>query len=383
MSGTASTAGAVLTIDLGGIVANWRALQARVQPAECAAVVKADAYGLGVTEVAPALVNAGCRTFFVATIDEGIALRAVLGPPVSAPPSPSAAGDAPVIYVLGGLITGGEDDLLAHRLQPVLNSLGEIDAWTAAARRSERALPAAIHVDTGMSRLGLPPEELAIVAAAPARLAGLHLTAIVSHLACAEDPAQPLNLSQWNRFRAALTRLPPTRASLANSSGIFLGPDYHHDLVRPGVALYGGAPRPREANPMQPVVRLDGRILQVRTIDAGTSVGYGAAHKSAGRARIATVAVGYGDGYFRSLSNRGTGHIGGRPVPLVGRVSMDLITFDISDLPEDEVRPGMFIELIGPHNPVDAVADDAGTIAYEILTALGHRYHRVYARSDR
>jgi alanine racemase len=383
MSGTARTAGAVLTIDLDGIAANWRALQARVAPAECAAVVKADAYGLGVAEVVPALVRAGCRTFFVATIDEGVTIRRLLGPPPSQPTRATDAPEAPVVYILNGLLAGCENDLIDHGLQPVLNSLGEIDAWTAAARRRGHVLPAAIHIDTGMSRLGLPPDELAIVAAAPDRLEGLQPTAIVSHLACAEEPADPLNRSQLQRFREALTRLPPARASFANSSGIFLGPDYHAQLVRPGVALYGGAPRPDQANPMHPVVRLDGRILQVRTIDEGTSVGYGAAHKSVGQERIATVSVGYGDGFFRSLSNRGTGHVGDRAVPLVGRVSMDLITFDVSKVPEGEVRPGMFIELIGPHMPVDAIARDAGTIAYEILTALGARYHRVYTRNDR
>lgn len=383
MIGTVRTAGAVLTIDLDAIVDNWRMLRAQVAPAECAAVVKADAYGLGVAEVAPALTQTGCRTFFVATIDEGITLRSLLGPAPSIPEAVSDADDAASIYVLNGLIAGCEDDLIANRLQPVLNSLGEIDAWTAAARRLGQPLPAAIHVDTGMSRLGLPAGELAAVAAAPDRLSGLRLTAVLSHLACADEVAHPLNAGQLVRFREALTRLPPARASLANSSGIFLGPAYHGQLVRPGVALYGGSPRADQASPMRSVVRLDARILQVREIDEGISVGYGATHQSARRERIATVAVGYADGYLRSLSNRGTGYIGNRLVPLVGRVSMDLITFDVSDLPEDEVRPGRPIELIGPHLPVDSVAHNAGTIAYEILTALGARYHRVYARSDR
>ncbi|QNT68568.1 alanine racemase [Defluviicoccus vanus] len=379
MSTTASIASAVLTIDLDAIVANWRWLQAMVSPAECAAVVKANAYGLGVAAVAPALAAADCRTFFVSSVDEGIHLRCILGLPPPAKRHRSAKSAA--IYLLNGLISGCEADLTAHELQPVLNSLAEIDAWTAHARRLDRPLPAAIQVDTGMSRLGLPPEELAIVATDRQRLQGIQLTAIVSHLACAEAPSHHLNALQLSRFRDALTRLPPARPSLANSSGILLGTDYHGRLVRPGIALYGGAPRPEEANPMQPVLRLEGRVLQVRTIDAATTVGYGATHQSARRERIATVAVGYADGYLRSLSSRGTGYIGDRPVPLVGRVSMDLITFDVSGLPEADVRPGTPIELIGPHHSVDAVASDAGTIAYEILTSLGSRYRRVYTRS--
>lgn len=383
MNGGALAAGGVLTIDLAAIVANWRLLQTRVAPAECAAVVKADAYGLGVAQVAPALYRAGCRTFFVATVDEGITLRRVLGPPLAAPTHPTdAATDAATIYLLSSWIVGSEDDILAHRLQPVLNSLGDIDAWSAAAGRVGRRLPAAIQLDTGMSRLGLPPEELATVADSSDRLRGVRPTAIVSHLACADEPAHPLNASQLIHFREALSRLPPARTSFANSAGIFLGPAYHGHLVRPGIALYGGAPRPDQPNPMRPVVRLDGRILQVREIDEGTTVGYGAIHQSAGRERIATVAVGYADGLLRSLGNRGTGYVGDTPVPLVGRVSMDLITFNVSELPEAQVRPGTFIELLGPHASVDAMAHDAGTIAYEILTALGRRYHRIYIASD-
>lgn len=383
MSGTARSAGGVLSIDLDAIVANWRLLQARVAPAECAAVVKADAYGLGVNRVAMALFSAGCRTFFVATVDEGIALRRVLGPPLVAPTHPTAAAeDAATIYLLSAWIIGSEDAILAHRLQPVLNSLGDVDAWTATANRLGRTLPAAIQLDTGMSRLGLSVAEQTTISASPDRLRGVRPTAIVSHLACADEPAHPLNANQLVHFREALTRLPPARASFANSAGIFLGPAYHGQLVRPGVALYGGAPRPDQPNPMRPVVRLEGRIVQVREIDEGTTVGYGAIHQSAGRERIATVAVGYADGFLRSLGNRGTGYVGDRPVPLVGRVSMDLITFNVSELPEAQVRPGTYIELIGPHVSLDAIARDAGTIAYEILTALGRRYHRVYTQSD-
>ena len=378
MTDDARVAGGILWIDVGAVVANWRALAARAQPAECGAVVKADAYGLGVDRVVPAHRAAGCRTFFVASLDEAIDVSRLLAEAVARADSGERGGAT--IYVLHGLIPGSETDFLEHGLQPILNSLAEIDRWSAHAASLDRPLAAALHIDTGMARLGLPPQELAQLAADPSRLRALRVTLILSHLACPDTPAHPLNARQLALFQRAVASLPLAPASLANSGGIFLGPPFHGQMVRPGIALYGGAPCADHvaANPMQAVVRLDGRILQVREIDAGTTVGYGAAHKSAHRARIATVAVGYADGFLRSLSNRGTGYVGEQAVPLVGRVSMDLVTFDVTDVPEPLVRPGGFIELIGPHHSIDAVAGEAGTIAYEILTALGRRYHRVY-----
>ncbi|MFO1127175.1 MAG: alanine racemase [Rhodospirillales bacterium] len=382
MSNDARVAGGILWIDVGAIVANWRALVARVQPAECAAVVKADAYGLGASRVVPALAQAGCRTYFVAGLDEGIEVAGLLAGENERRVSGIVGGPSSV-YVLNGLIPGSEADFLQYGLQPVLNSLADIDRWAARARELNRPLAAALHVDTGMSRLGLPPTEVAQLAAAPSRLQPLKITLILSHLACADSPRHPLNARQLALFRQTVSNLPPAPASLANSGGVFLGAPFHGHLVRPGIALYGGAPSTDRiaANPMQPVVRLDGRILQVREIDVGATVGYGALHKSAHRARIATVAIGYADGFLRSLGNRGTGYVGDQAVPLVGRVSMDLTTFDVTAVPEPLARPGGFIELIGPHHPIDAVAGEAGTIAYEILTALGRRYHRVYTGS--
>jgi alanine racemase len=366
---------AVLTIDLDAIVANWRLLCGRAGKATCAAVVKANAYGLGAGPVVRALYAAGCRSFFVAMVDEGVAvaetLRAVRSPP--------GGGDGSMVYVLHGVASDADaDQMLASGLVPVLNSLGDIARWQATARRSGRVLPAGLHIDTGMARLGLPPAETATLTQEPERLRGIRLACIVSHLACADEPAHPLNAVQLSRFRDALARLPPTPASLANSAGIFLGPAYIGQMVRPGIALYGGAPSTHLPNPVQPVIRLHAPILQVRAIDAGDSVGYGATHQSATRERIATVGVGYADGFFRSLSNCGTGLIGGQRVPLVGRVSMDLITFDVTAVPEALARPGAPVELIGPAHPIDAVAAQAGRIAYEVLTALGSRYRRVY-----
>ena len=356
-------AGATLTVDLGAIRANYRLLRSRLGATACAAVVKADAYGLGAAAVAPALAAEGCRTFFVAHLDEALALRPLL---------PEAE-----IFVLNGLAAGAEPECAPHRVTPVLNSLAQVDAWAALGRRLGRAVPAALQVDSGMSRLGLGEAELDKLAASPERLDGIQLRLVMSHLACAERQDHPMNREQLRRFGAARARLPKAPASLANSSGIFLGPDFHFDLARPGAALYGLAPVAGAANPMRPVVRLKGRIVQVREVAAGAAVGYGASWRTTGPRRIATVAVGYADGYLRSLGNRGTAFAGDAPVPLVGIVSMDTATFDVTDAPQ--AVEGGFLELIGPKNPVDALAAEAGTIGYEILTAIGDRYARTYA----
>lgn len=361
---------ATLTIDLAAIADNYRLLAARARPAECAGVVKADAYGLGAAMVAPILWAAGCRTFFVATFDEGAGLRRTL---------PQAR-----IYILGGLHLPEPDSYVALGLRPVLASLSEIEHWRqVAAGRADIA--AGLHLDTGMSRLGLPTDELATLVREPHRLAGLAIDLLMSHLACADEPEHPLNREQLHRFQSALARLPlptGTTHSFANSSGVFLGSQYSFGLVRPGAALYGIAPLTDHPNPMRQVVRLQAKIMQVRRVDAGASVGYGAAHRFARPARLATVGVGYADGYLRSLSNRGGAYIGDRRVPIVGRVSMDLTVLDVTEIPEAAAQPGALVDLIGPHNPVDIVASEAGTIGYEILTSLGRRYRRRYLGAD-
>ena len=376
-------AAAILTIDLGAVVANWRQLRDRLRPgAGLGAAVKANAYGLGAREVTAALAEAGCRAFFVATIEEGIEVRAVLASATAA-----AASTAPV-YVLNGLLPGADEALVGHKLTPVLNSLGDIVAWSAAARRRGASLPAALHVDTGMARLGLPADELACLVDDPGRLAGIMPVLVMSHLACADQPEHPLNEEQRAAFGQALDALASMlasagpQASLANSAGIFLGSSYHFDLARPGAALYGVGPHAGGPNPMRPVVSLRARILQVRTVAPPKTVGYGATYAVAQPSRIATVAVGYADGYLRSLSNRGRATLGAFEVPLVGRVSMDLITVDVSAVPAAIACPGAFVELIGAVQTVDAVAERAGTIGYEILTALGSRYARVYRALD-
>lgn len=356
--------GAVLTIDLDAIAANYRLLVQRLQGRACAAVVKANAYGLGVERVAPTLAAAGARTFFVAHLDEGIALRALL-PEVE-------------IVVLSGPIAGAEADYVRHRLLPTLNHLGDIAAWRRFAA-VQTGCRAALHLDTGMARLGLSRREVELVAAEPKLLDGVSVAWILSHLACADEPDHPLNRKQLGELRALLPRL-PCRApvSFANSSGIFLGADYHFDLGRPGVALYGVNPTPGRPNPMRPVVRLQAPILQLRDVDRPGSVGYGAAQAIEPPAKLATVGVGYADGYFRSSSPRARAVVGDVHVPIVGRVSMDLTVLDVSDAPLHAVQPGCMIDLIGPGHTVDEMADEAGTIGYEVLTALGSRYRRNY-----
>ena len=352
---------AILHIDLAAIVENWRLLAARAAPGAVAGVVKANAYGLGADKVAPALRAAGCRHFFVAHLAEGIALRETLG-------------SGPVIAVLNGFAPGADSDAA---LVPVLNSLGDVLAHAAAGRSAGQARRALLHLDTGMARLGLDAAEQARLVADHSLLAGLDLLYIMTHLACADEPNHPLNAEQAARFDRACAVLPKFKRSFANSSGLFLGADYASDLARPGCALYGINPTPGLPNPLRQVLRLEAPVLQIREIPAGASVGYGASFMAARPSRIATIAVGYADGYLRSLSGQGGAAYRGLMLPLVGRVSMDLITLDVTDVPG--LVPGDAVTLIGGAAPSpDDLAARAGTIGYEILTSLGARYRRAY-----
>ncbi|HWK44357.1 MAG TPA: alanine racemase [Stellaceae bacterium] len=369
LAGVPARVTGVLTIDLQAIVRNWRLLADRVGPAVLTtAVVKADAYGLGVTTVAPALAAAGCRRFFVATIDEGIELRQAF----------DRLGSTAEVAVLGGVIPGTAADIAAHGLLPVLNDLGQVSHWS----EVNPGRPAILQLDTGMSRLGLPAVEMARLAADPDLLARVPLIAVMSHLACADDPTHPLNRRQAEELRERARRLPPAPLSLAASSGIFLGPAFHHDMVRPGCALYGINPTPSSLNPMSQVIGLKAKIVQVQEIDAGRHVGYGATFSAGRTCRVATVGVGYADGFLRAASGRGRAFVGDREVPIIGRVSMDLITIDVTALPPADARPGGWIELLSRHYTADDLAQDAGTIGYEVLTRLGRRLHRVYAPAD-
>ncbi|WP_075791605.1 alanine racemase [Massilia putida] len=357
--------GAVLTVDLDAIAANYRLLVERAGGAAVAGVMKADAYGLGMARVAPALVRAGCRVFFTAHVDEGIRLRDIV-------PADSA------IYVLHGPPPGTAADFVGHGLIPVLNDPGQVREWNALCARLGRRLACAVQVDSGMSRMGLSSADLAALGEARDWLAACEPVLLMSHLACADMPGHPLNARQRARFDAIRARFPAMPASLANSSAVFLGPDFRYDLVRPGAALYGINPQPDAPNPLRQAVSLDARIVQVRTIEAGDAVGYGARYVADGTRRIATIAVGYADGWLRALSGRGCAYVDGVRVPIAGTVSMDSITLDVTGIPEARLQPGMTVELLGPHQHVDQVAAEAGTIGYEVLTRLGARFERRY-----
>jgi alanine racemase len=361
-------AGGILTVDLAAIAANWNALAGMTVPVECAAVVKGDGYGCGLEPVTRTLYRAGCRTFFVADIAEGRRVRAV-------------ASDA-AIYVLNGVMPGSAQAFAADYLRPVINSTTELAEWDAfVATRNWRG-GGALHVDTGMNRLGITVDEA--VAIAPRLQSENHgFTLLMSHLACAEIPGHPMNDRQIRLFREVRMLYRGVASSLANSSGIFLGGTAYCDLVRPGVALYGVNPTPAKKNPMRPVVELKARIIQVRTINRGDTVGYGATFTATRPSRIAIVAVGYADGFLRSAAAaRGKPAaevvVAGKRCPVAGRVSMDVLAVDVTDLSDGAVRRGDFATLIGGRLSVDDLAAGMGTIGYEVLTHLGRRYHRVY-----
>jgi alanine racemase len=360
-----TTASGILTIDLAAVGRNYATLRDRLAPTVAGAVLKANAYGLGADRIAPALYAHGCRDFFAAHLDEALALRTIV------------AGDAR-LFVLNGLIPGAEGQCAAAGIVPVLNSLDQITRWSDQACTERRDLPAILQLDTGMSRLGLSESEVRILADEPGLLAGVRVLFLMSHLASADEPDNAQNPAQLATLRRLAKSLPPAELCFANSGGIFLGAAYHGALARPGVALYGGAPTSGVANPMTPVVRLDVRVIQTRTVPVGTRVGYGGVHVTTAERRLATIACGYADGFPRHLSDRGAVYFGAVRLPVIGRVSMDSTTIDISALPDGDLAPGSLVEVIGPHQPLESIAADAGTISYEILTRLGHRYHRDY-----
>jgi alanine racemase len=359
------TATARLVVRLGAIAANYRRFVEIASAARVAGVVKADAYGLGMANIAPVLSRAGCDTFFVARMDEGITLRQML-PEIR-------------IFVLDGVSPGTEPPFAEKRLIPVLNSLAQIETWSDVARARRTTLDCAIHIDTGMNRLGLPPEELAILSAETAqRLAHLNVVLWMSHLACGDDPDSTMNATQRDRFRAALAQLPSAPASLSASGGALLGRDFAFDLIRPGIGLYGGNPQNRPPNLMQPAVTLSARILQLRRVDRGETVGYGATFLTGRPSTLATLGLGYADGLMRAIGNNGHGAVAGMRAPVVGRVSMDLATLDVTDVPAEELAIGTEVELFGDTIALEEFAGNAGTVNYEVLTRLGSRMRREY-----
>ena len=359
-----------LRIDLGALAANWRQLARRAAPGRCAAVVKANAYGIGLSEAAPALWGAGARVFFVAHLNEGIAARAVL---------PAEAQ----IYVLNGLESGANpSDYAEHRLAPVIGGDEELQRWSALAAQRGRPSPCALHLDTGMNRLGF--ESLARLRdAMETHGAASGADLLMSHFVSSEIPGDPINQAQIERFQAARAAFPRLPASLANSSGMFLNPAPIYDLGRPGYALYGGNPTPGAPNPMRPVVTLTAAIQQIRSIETGMTCGYNAQWTARRPTRLATLIIGYADGLPRGggATDAKPGAevaVAGRRAPLVGRVSMDLAIVDVTDLPEDSVRVGDPVELFGGSIDLDDFASRSGTIGYHLLTSLGPRYRREY-----
>ena len=363
-----ASATGVLTVDLAAIVANWRKLGSHAIPADCAAVVKADAYGCGITQVSRALARAGCRTFFVATLDEARAVRDV---------TPTSA-----IYVLDGFFPGSGDLYAKYDCRPVIGDATELAEWDAFRAITGWDGPAAIHIDTGMNRLGFRIVDAQSLE--PRIKNGNHgFSLVMSHLVSAEMLGDPVNGRQVATFRDIASVFSGIPASLANSSGIFLGSQFHFDLVRPGAALYGVNPTPESDTPMQPVLDLKVRVAQVRNIEKGETVGYGGTWTARHPTRLAIVAAGYADGYFRAAGGidnvrSAEAIVAGQRCPIAGRISMDLMAIDITELPPSAIRRGGMVTLIGEGITVDELAHHFGTIGYEVLTSLGHRYTRVY-----
>lgn len=361
---TPDQAGSFLTINLKAVAENWRTLQARVsRGTECGAVLKTDAYGLGMPRVAPVLAQAGCSTFFVAHVFEGIELRKYV--------------PAGKIYVLHGMMPKTEDDFPEYNLIPVLNTMEQVTAWATFAQNRGSVLKAALHVDTGMTRLGLTPDDIKTIIDLPSLLNGIEVDLVLSHLACADTPESPMNQKQRTSFDLICHELKTVlpydfKRSLCASAGCFLVPEFHEDLTRPGIALYGCL------EGLKPAVSLYSKIMQVQKVKAGQPIGYGSLGMLVSDGKVATVALGYGDGYPRSMTNKGTAFVGGKKVRVIGRVSMDLTALDVSDVPDRELFPGQLVEFIGPNCSLSEMARDAGTIEYEILTTLGRRFYRSY-----
>ncbi len=363
-----------LTVDLGALADNWRDMARRSGKARASAVVKADAYGMGIEDCGATLYHAGARDFFVATVAEGATLR---------PHAPEAR-----IFVLSGIWPGQERLVFADDLVPVVASEEQLSFWMGLmAERGDH--PFALHVDTGFNRLGLSLDDALFLADDVTRPASFDPVLVLSHLACADTPSSPMNRMQLESFQQVVAAFEGVESSLSASAGIFLGPDYHFDLTRPGIALYGGEAVNGVANPMRAVAKAEARILQIREAKQGQTVSYGGTLRLTRDSRLAIASVGYADGYHRSLSGSGIplremgnsgahGFVNGHRVPIAGRVTMDLTIFDVTDLPANAIRAGDYIELFGPNMPVDDVARAAGTIGYEVLTGLGLRYERQY-----
>ncbi len=364
----------VLTISLSALQDNYRHMKKCSGAAEAAAVVKADAYGIGLAAVAPALAAAGCTSFFVAQAHEAFALRDLLSR------ADSEIDSEADIYVLNGLPRGAAPDFAASRLRPCLISLDQIRAWQSHCL-AEGSQPACLFVDTGFNRLGLSALDIADLAEDHALFEGWKLSLIASHLACAEDTTHPMNRAQLERFRLVLKQLPDAPASLANSGGTLMGAAYHLDMTRIGISLYGGAPSGQPADALSPVASLQAPILQIRQLSVGDTLGYGASFTASEDVTIGLVSAGYGDGLMRRLGDQTPARtklfIHGKPAHLLGRVSMDSLAIDLTNF-EKLPEIGDLVEIFGTNQSVDQLAIDGHTISYELLTQLGNRYKRIY-----
>ncbi|MCZ2329011.1 alanine racemase [Bartonella sp. F02] len=356
---------AIATIDIGAIVANYITLARHVAPVECSAVVKANAYGMGAQKIAPALYKAGCRVFFVAKINEALQLKTLL---------PSKA----TLALLNDIPPSAEEFLAQAGIIPVLNSWDSIKSWQELCQKKNKKFPAIIHIDTNMSRLGLDQKELQQLIKHPTIFKVADIKYIMSHLANSDNAAHSSNYIQLAAMKTALAQLPACKASFSNSGGIFLNPDFHFDLVRPGIALYGVDPHKKYPTPIKPVLKLEAQVIQTRHVDAGTPVGYGESFITNRPSILSTIDIGYADGWLRALSNKGSVYFQGHKMPIVGHISMDSMTVDATDLKDKKPQKGDWIELIGAHQTLEKVATDANTIPYEILTSLGSRYQRTY-----
>ena len=358
-------ANSFLVIDVDAIVSNYQTLRSKLTNAHCAATLKANAYGLGIKKIAPALDKAGCPTFFVATLDEAVELRKIL------------TSKRKSILVLNGFLTGTGSIFKQYNITPVLNNLCQLEKWVDFNTTLKERQKAALHLDTGMNRLGLDNTDLRRLMNNPQILIKANIYMLLSHLACSDEPKNPMNKNQLLEFNSWIKHLPSMTASFANSGGIYLGEKFHFDLVRPGLALYGSVPGHLQ-NDLKNCISLYGRVLQLREVDKGQVIGYGGTYKLPKKARIATIGVGYADGYQRVLSGSSTVFHRGFPLPLVGRISMDSITVDISSLPDNNLKEGDFVELLGKHFTIDQAASLAQTVPYEMITGLGRRHYRYY-----
>ncbi|AQX20137.1 alanine racemase [Bartonella sp. WD16.2] len=355
----------VVTIDIGAIVANYTALAQHVAPTECSAVVKANAYGIGVEKVAPALYQAGCRTFFVAQIKEALQLKTILPPDVT-------------LALLNGLPPTAEELVAQAGIVPVLNSWHEIESWQLLCQEKGKKFPAIVQIDTNMNRLGLDQKELQQLIEHPTLFEIADIKYIISHLSNGDDFAHSSNYTQLTAMKEMLAQLPACKVSLANSGGIFLGPDFYFDLVRPGIALYGVSLHGKHPVPIKPVLKLEAQVIQSRFVEEGMPIGYGRSFITPRPSILTTISIGYADGWMRNLSNKGSVYFKGYKLPIVGRISMDSIIVDATDLEHNKPKRGDWVELIGEHQTIEDVSIDANTVPHEILSSLSVRCKRIY-----